>query len=262
MPVFGSGTWYLLITSLTLGVGIGVIAQPQLAVRFMTVRSKKELNRAVGIGGLFILIVTGGAYVVGALSNVYFYNKYNSLATEYVAGGDIERILPTFIKEAMPSWFPLVFFLVLLSAAMSTLSSQFHTMGAALGRDVYERGVRRKVAADVWTRLVTQAGVAVGIVVTIVIAFKYADVKGGIIAKSTALFFALCASTFMPAYLLGLFWRRMNRAAASRQRLLRFCLHRLLAYVHAGINCVRPESLRPYFRFGPPSFPVFAACLH
>ena len=36
MPVFGSPIWFTLITTLVLGVGIGVLAQPQLVVRFMT----------------------------------------------------------------------------------------------------------------------------------------------------------------------------------------------------------------------------------
>ncbi|MBN2841973.1 MAG: hypothetical protein JXM68_02720, partial [Sedimentisphaerales bacterium] len=52
MPEFGWGDakynlWWIVVSTLTLGVGIGVLAQPQLAVRFMTVKSKKELNRGV-----------------------------------------------------------------------------------------------------------------------------------------------------------------------------------------------------------------------
>ena len=55
MPVFGSPFWWILGSSMIMGVGIGVLAQPQLTVRFMTVKSTKELNRAVLIGGIFIL---------------------------------------------------------------------------------------------------------------------------------------------------------------------------------------------------------------
>ena len=77
MPAFGFGApkytlWWTIITTITLGVGIGVLAQPQLAVRFMTVKSKRELNRAVAVGGVFILAMTGVAFTVGALSNAYF----------------------------------------------------------------------------------------------------------------------------------------------------------------------------------------------
>ncbi|MCF7957516.1 MAG: sodium:solute symporter family protein [Phycisphaerae bacterium] len=83
MPEFGWGAdakgnpeaynlWWIIVSTITLGVGIGVLAQPQLAVRFMTVKSKKELNRAVLIGGIFILIMTGVAFTVGSLSNLFF----------------------------------------------------------------------------------------------------------------------------------------------------------------------------------------------
>ncbi len=50
----------------------------------MTVKSDRELNRAVLVGGIFILMMTGVAFTVGALSNVYFYNH------EVIKG----RILP------------------------------------------------------------------------------------------------------------------------------------------------------------------------
>ena len=67
MPTFLSNGWLFVITTITLGVGIGVLAQPQLIVRFMTVKSKQELNRAVLIGGIFIVAMTGIVFIVGAL---------------------------------------------------------------------------------------------------------------------------------------------------------------------------------------------------
>ena len=77
MPEFGFGNtkynlWWIVVSTIVMGVGIGVLAQPQLAVRFMTVKSKRELNRAVGIGGVFILAMTGVAFMTGALSNAFF----------------------------------------------------------------------------------------------------------------------------------------------------------------------------------------------
>lgn len=77
MPKFGSGKpdydlWWIVVSTIVLGVGIGVLAQPQLVVRFMTVKSKRELNRAVGIGGIFILAMTGVAFTIGSLSNAWF----------------------------------------------------------------------------------------------------------------------------------------------------------------------------------------------
>jgi SSS family solute:Na+ symporter len=133
MPAFGSPWWWTLVSTIMLGVGIGVLAQPQLAVRYMTVKSQRELNRAVPIGGLFILLTVGVAYAVGPLTNVYFHRLAGQIALE-AAGFDVERIIPLYVKNAMPGWFAALFMLTLLSAAMSTLSGQFHAMGTSLGR--------------------------------------------------------------------------------------------------------------------------------
>ncbi len=194
MPAFGWGAkgydmWWTVVTAIILGVGIGVLAQPQLVVRFMTVRSRRELDRAVPIGGVFILVMVAVPYVVGSLSNAWFV-QYGPLLTgrvvetldaaqgrarvelmrqnshgrwepivnektgkptvapmaiaekrpetdaggarfELVSGrspsivnakGQADEIIPTYITAAMPRWFGLLFFMTLLSAAMSTLS--------------------------------------------------------------------------------------------------------------------------------------------
>lgn len=68
MPVLGLPIWFTLVTTIVLGVGIGVLAQPQLVVRFMTAKDNISLNRAVLVRGPFILMMTGVAFTVGALS--------------------------------------------------------------------------------------------------------------------------------------------------------------------------------------------------
>ncbi|MFW6062184.1 MAG: sodium:solute symporter family protein [Planctomycetota bacterium] len=303
MPPFAWGEqsgqlWWIVISTITLGVGIGVLAQPQLAVRFMTVRSKRELNRAVLVGGVFILVMTGVAFTVGSLSNLYFFGheriegrivsrtddkviakKERDLvkripvellhidtdgdreADVHVVGqgydltppggetvafselmpraeieplGDgrvavsprassftravvktadgwefnADSIIPTYITRAMPGWFGLIFLLTLLAAAMSTLSSQFHALGASIGRDVYQQLSRRRRSGVT----VTRVGVIIGILIAVLLG-HYA--RGGyIVARATAIFFGLCGAAFLPALIGGLFWRRATRPAA------------------------------------------------
>ncbi|HSV42890.1 MAG TPA: sodium:solute symporter family protein, partial [Methanomassiliicoccales archaeon] len=86
-PDFGSPIWYTMVTTIIMGVGIGVLAQPQLTVRFMTAKSSKSLNRAVPVGALFIGLSTMVAFTVGSLSNVYFFERDGQLATQ-VAGNN------------------------------------------------------------------------------------------------------------------------------------------------------------------------------
>ena len=206
MPEFLSQGWLFVITSMVLGVGIGVLAQPQLVVRFMTVKSKKELNRAVLIGGIFILAMTGIIFIVGALSNSWFYlfEGKNSLQS----AGNIEGIIPLFINLAMPKWFSFIFLFALISAAMSTLSSQFHTMGTAVSRDIYEQFFGKSSSI-----FVARVGVVLMIIFAVTLSYIF-DKQPAIIARSTTIFFALCASVFLPSYIGGLFWRKMTKAGA------------------------------------------------
>jgi SSS family solute:Na+ symporter len=329
----GFNLWWIVISTITLGVGIGVLAQPQLAVRFMTVKSRRELNRAMLVGGVFILIMTGVAFTVGSLSNVYFLTKekvegklvsvtgvsaeksewdwviakkerglnlkpedgskknpfigpdvkavpcqmlhldtnsdgnadthlifkgYGGAAAitpkaeieGLVKGGDpktfvgrevvvhprataymraivknadgtyeckTSRIIPYYIRSAMPKWFGLLFLLTLLAAAMSTLSSQFHAVGTSIGRDVYEQVTGRHGRSIGVTRI----GILVGIILAVII--SYLNPGGGyIIARATAIFFGLCASTFLPAFIGGLFSKRITRTGAIASMIVGF----------------------------------------
>lgn len=275
-PDFGWGDikhnlWWIMVSTLVLGVGIGVLAQPQMAVRFMTVKSKREINRAVAVGGIFIMFLTGVAFTVGALSNVYFYRHETVQGTivnrdeistlqqsgepfpagttaevrtagldvsvkvplgaestiEWGAdgqpdvirpkmiavartGGATDQIIPTFIASALPRWFGIVFLLTLLSAAMSTLSSQFHAMGTSIGRDIMEQVIPDYNPSDRRTVTTTRVGIIIGLIASLLLA----DVSRDYIAISTALFFGLCASSFLPTFIGALFWRRITRAAA------------------------------------------------
>jgi len=283
-PIFGFGDgkydmWWKVFSTIVLGVGIGVLAQPQLVVRFMTVQGKRELNRAVVTGGIFILFMTGVAFTVGALSNAYFAmhgkeltgkvvkmvnsekghaeiqlmkqneagaweevagkiapvvisGKVATAAGELVKGRSIsivyasaglaqpnpDQIIPTYIIEAMPKWFGLVFLLTLLSAAMSTLSSQFHTLGTAMGRDVYQQITGNHERSVMITRI----AIIIGLVIAVVLG-NYT--RGGfIIARATAIFFGLCASAFLPAFICGLFSKRMTRAGAIASMIVGFAV--------------------------------------
>lgn len=209
-PELGSVAWWTLVSSLILGVGIGVLAQPQLAVRFMTVANDRDLDKAVPIGSVFIFFTVGTAFIVGALSNAYFMETVGKPSIA-VAGGNVDKVIPAYINSFMPDWFVAVFLVTLLAAAMSTLSSQFHTIGSALGRDVFQAGFL-KGKYDERTVLITRFAIAIGIIFSIFLAYI---LPPGVIARGTAMFFALCASSFLPAYLGGLYWSRASPAGAK-----------------------------------------------
>lgn len=208
MPKLFSPNWWTVVSSIVMGVGIGVLAQPQLAVRFMTVKSDRELNRAVPIGGFFILMMTGVAFTVGALSNVFFFESTGQISV--VAAGGADSVIPTFLKNYMPEWFLTVFLIVLLSAGMSTISSQFHAIGTAVGRDIIGIKDDDKKSA----MIVTRVGMLVAIAFTILISYALPKIWNDSIAISTGLFFGLCGAAFLPMYFGALYCKKLTKTAA------------------------------------------------
>jgi solute:Na+ symporter, SSS family len=205
MPMLGSPMWFTLVTTIVMGVGIGVLAQPQLVVRFMTAKDNKSLNRAVLVGGPFILIMTGVAFTVGALSNVYFYQTTGKIAID-AAGGNVDSIIPLFINSSMPDIFIVIFMLTLLAAAMSTLSALYHAMGTALICDLWGRG--KECALSMRAH---QYGIIIMMVISTVLAFL---MPVSIIARATAMFMGLCACAFLPAFAVGVYAKVPSTKAA------------------------------------------------
>ncbi len=242
-PEMGTPMWWTLYSSIVLGVGIGVLAQPQLIIRFMTVKSNKEMNRAVIIGGIFILVTVGTSLIVGALSNAYYYEKTGLLAIQ-VAQGNPDKIIPLIINDLMPKWFAYVFMLVILSAAMSTLSSQYHVIGTSIGRDFYETIVETKRSKNREV-IITKIGIVVSIILTVFLALKMEE---GIIARATAIFFGLMASSLLAPYIASLYWKNLTKKGViagimsgnhnRNQQDWRFFLH-VSFYAPEGSRCVR-----------------------
>ena len=210
MPKTGSPVWWNIVTTLVAGVGIGALAQPQLSVKFMTVKGGRELNRAVLSGGVFIMFMTGVAFTVGALSNVAFYNETGMIAIK--AAGSNDGIIPAFIKSFLPEWFGGVFLIVLIAAAISTLNALIHTMGTALGRDFLKQSLKMKTESMTLTRIAMVVGLLISVLLTWL--SSKLDVSMAIIAIGTSMFYGLCAATLLPTYIAALYIKKFPKKAA------------------------------------------------
>ena len=118
---------------------------------------------------------------------------------------DIDKIIPYFINKAMPDWFAALFMLCILSASMSTLSSQFHTMGASVGSDIY--GTYKPRSRGKLTNVI-RLGVLFSILVSYIICYM---LPHDIIARGTSIFMGICAAAFLPAYFCALYWKKATK---------------------------------------------------
>ncbi|MBN1280481.1 MAG: sodium/solute symporter [Candidatus Thermoplasmatota archaeon] len=209
-PVFSQP--FMMVLTLIFGVGIGVLAQPQLITRYLTAKNEKALRLAVPYGGFFILIMTFFAFSIGPLCNVLMYQNDIMYPTKLVAGATVanpDAVVPTIINTLFPQWFVAIFLFAILAAAMSTAAALFHTAGASIGRDVCETSMKKKCEPK-RSIMITRIATFAIVIATLVIALNPLDV----VAFMTAFFFGLMACTFLAPYTLMLYWKKTSRVGA------------------------------------------------
>jgi SSS family solute:Na+ symporter len=208
MPSFLSKPFMMILT-LIFGVGIGVLAQPQLIIRYLTAKNEKALRLAIPYGGIFILIMTFTAFSIGPLCNVLMINNGIMYPTKVTATGVVpnpDAVVPIIVNQLFPPWFVVLFLFAILAAAMSTASSLFHTAGTSIGRDVYEKGLNKKLTPNK-SLLITRIFTLIIVIATLILTLRSLDV----VAFMCAFFFGLMACTFLAPYTLMLYWRKTSR---------------------------------------------------
>lgn len=222
MPSFGTPIWLTVVTTLLMGVGIGSIAQPQLAVRFMSAKDDKTLNRSMAIGAVFVFVILGTAFTIGPLSNVFFYSEHGLTSTEYISNSDL--IIPTFVNElfadlSFGDLFISIFILALICATISTMAALLHTMGSSAGYDLWGQYKERRGQkmdnlnrGNIKSLRASRISTLIMIVVVVVVAYL---MPSNIIARATTIFMGLTAAAILPTFAYGLFSDRPNALAAK-----------------------------------------------
>jgi len=182
--------------------GLGYFGQPHIIVRFMAIRSQKDVAvaRNIGMGWMFICLM--GTLGIGLAGRAYA--DRNGLVVD-----DPETI---FIILANLLFHPLItgFLLAaLLAAIMSTISSQLLVSSSSLTEDFY-RLFLRKQASEKEIVNVGRAAVLLVSVAAIVIASDPESQVLGLVANAWAGF----GAAFGPLIILSLTWKRMTGAGA------------------------------------------------
>ena len=216
-PTMFSPEWWTVVSTFLLGVGVGALTQPQLAVRFMSSKDSKSLNKSMVIGCVFIFVIVGIAYTVGTLSNLYFFNEHGVNAIQWVTSGT-DFIIPTFIMEIFHGFtfgdlFVSLFLISLISASVSTISALMHTIGAAGGYDVYSAIMSRKEGKEVDVKSLGVNRSVTMVMMILVVLYCYL-MPSDIIAKATSVFMGMTAAALLPAYVHALYCKNPNRKAA------------------------------------------------
>lgn len=184
--------------------GLGYFGQPHIIVRFMAIRSLKDVAMARYIGMSWMIVTVIGAVLVGMVGLAFV--QQNNLQSEL---GDAETI---FILLSQTLFHPLIsgFLLAaILAAIMSTISSQLLVSSSSLTEDIYKTFFKRDASE---TELVLVGRIATVLVcgVAIVLAFDRSSSILSLVGSAWAGF----GAAFGPIILLSLYWRNFTRNGA------------------------------------------------
>ncbi|MGI5825269.1 MAG: sodium/proline symporter [Bacillota bacterium] len=193
-------------TSLTviisgLGWGLGYFGMPHILVRYISIRSEKEMKKSRIIGSCWTFVILLMASVVGIVGRQF-------LGDAVVDNDSIVFI--TMVRTVFPAFLAGILLSAILAASMSTADSQLLASSSAFSSDIY-KSVLRKQASD---KEMLWAG-RFAVVLIAVIAFCIANSPDcqGIMALVSCAWGAF-GSAFGPVILLSLYWKRFTYSGA------------------------------------------------
>ncbi len=184
--------------------GLGYFGQPHIIVRFMAIRSLKDVKTARNIGMAWMTVTVIGAVLTGLAGLAYVLSTSASLS-----GDDPETI---FIFLSQTLFHPAVsgFLLAaILAAIMSTISSQLLVASSSLTEDFYKTFLK-KDASQTELVMVGRAAVFAVALIAIFLAFDPSSNILTLVSNAWAGF----GAAFGPLVVFSLYWKGMTRNAA------------------------------------------------
>lgn len=193
-----TNSWQGIVSGL--GWGLGYFGMPHILIRFMSIKSEKELRKSSVIGISWTLIILTMSVAAGVVGRI-FLGEIQDSSTVFITM--VRRIFPALVSGLLLS--------AILSAAMSTADSQLLTSASAFASDVYKPMIRKN-ASDremLWvSRLVVLA-------IALVALFIASDPDSGTIMGLVENAWGVFGAAFGPAILLSLFWKRLTFAGTA-----------------------------------------------
>lgn len=181
--------------------GLGYFGQPHILVRFMAIRSSKDLGQATNIAMTWVIFSLAAAVLVGMVGRVFL--------PEPLEGSAVETVFMVMTHELFSSFFAGLILSAVLAAVMSTASSQLLVTASAVSQDFYKALVRKDAGEKelVWVSRLTVVSVSV---IAVVLGLD----PNNFILDMVAYAWAGFGAAFGPALVLSLFWKRMTRNGA------------------------------------------------
>ena len=222
-------------------IGLGFLGSPQVYVRFMSIKSEKEIDKGKWIALLFTLLTDAAAVTIGIFARVYFTSEGQD--PEAVLGIGGADVLSMITSEFLPTLLVAIYIAIVLSAIMSTIDSLLILASSAVTRDFYQKIFRPDLKDEdltTFSRLVTVAMALVALGIAIILYNVYPDRQ---VFWIMIFGWSGIAATFCPVIILTLFWKGYSEIGAIASMVTGFFSVILFKFVVGNM-----AGIGPYFK--------------
>ncbi len=182
--------------------GLGYFGMPHVLLRFMAIRSSKELTRSRRIATVWVVISLFAAVMIGVVGRAL-------LGGSLLEGNMQETVFIQMAVKLMPAVVAGIMLSGILAATMSTSDSQLLITSSAVANNFYRSYVRKK-ASEKEVMWVGRIVVIIVAVVAVLMVLQKTTTIFGLVKYAWGGF----GAAFGPVILFSLFWKRMNLPGA------------------------------------------------
>ena len=183
-----------------LGWGLGYFGMPHIIIRFMSLKSDKELKKSAKIGITWTTLIVIFSVGAGCIGRVFL--------------GDIDDssiVFITMVRKIFPVIISGVLLSAILAAAMSTADSQLLAASSSFASDVYKPVIRKNRSGD---KEMMWAGRIVVLIIALIAVLIASNPNSGTIMGLVENAWGVFGAAFGPAIMLSLFWKRFTFGGA------------------------------------------------
>jgi len=186
-----------------LGWGLGYFGMPHIIIRFMSLKSQKDLKKSAKIGISWTVLIVIFAALIGIIGRLAF--GFN----EEINEGSLVFI--TMVRKIFPGVISGILLSAVLAASMSTADSQLLAAASSFSADVYQPVIRKNKASD---KEMLWSGRIVVLVIAVCALLIASNPSSGSIMSLVSNAWGVFGAAFGPAIMLSLFWKRFNFSGA------------------------------------------------
>lgn len=205
--------WMNLFTILGFSmIGLGFLGSPQVYVRFMSIKSEKEIDKGKWVAIIFTLLTDAAAVTIGILARIYFTKEGQD--PEAILGNNGEDVLSMIIESFLPTLLVAIFIAIVLSAIMSTIDSLLVLASSAITRDFYQKIFRPHLKDKNLTKISRVATIIMAFTALLIAIIMDYVSPGRQIFWVIIFGWSGIAATFCPVIILSLFWKGYSEKGA------------------------------------------------